>query len=79
MAPYPVPSSAEVTLRMKANRSRDTAPELRLRSALHRAGLRFRVNYRVRVSSQRAISVDIVFPRLKIAIFCRWMLLASVR
>src|SRR5579859_4803362 len=72
---YPHPSSPAATIRMRANRSRDTSPELALRSALHRAGLRFRVNFKVRADDRRPISVDIAFPRRKVAVFvdgCFW-------
>ena len=58
---------------MQGNRSRDTGPEIRLRSALHRAGLRFRKNKRP-VRSLRC-QADIVFPRYKLAVFvdgCFW-------
>jgi DNA mismatch endonuclease (patch repair protein) len=53
---------------------RDTQPELALRSALHRAGLRYRVDYRVG-KGRSAPRPDIAFPRLRIAIFvdgCFW-------
>jgi DNA mismatch endonuclease (patch repair protein) len=43
----------------------DTRPELKLRSALHRAGRRFRKN----VQSLPGCP-DIVFPRQKVVIFC---------
>lgn len=58
---------------MKANRSRDTAPELALRSLLHRSGLRYRVNYRP--LKDRRNTVDIVFTKAKVAVFvdgCFW-------
>jgi len=58
---------------MLANRSRDTAPELRVRSALHRRGLRFRVCRRPIPEVRR--SADVVFPRAKVAVFvdgCFW-------
>lgn len=45
-------------------RQRDTAPELALRSALHRRGLRFRKNVRGLPGSP-----DIVFARAKLAVF----------
>lgn len=44
-------------------------------SALHAAGLRYRTNYRVAAECGKAISVDIAFPRLNIAVFvdgCFW-------
>ena len=58
---------------MQANRRRDTAPELALRSALHRAGLRFRVDQPLPFDRRRR--ADIVFPRQRLAIFvdgCFW-------
>lgn len=57
---------------MRAQRQRDTLPELRLRSELHRRGLRFRVNHPLPTSRRRA---DIVFPRQRVAVFvdgCFW-------
>jgi DNA mismatch endonuclease, patch repair protein len=60
---------------MKANSGRNTAPELRLRSLLHAAGLRYRVHLPIRIDSGRPISVDIAFPRWKVAVFvdgCFW-------
>jgi len=72
---YPKPSSAAVTTIMKANRSRNTSPELKIRSILHRSGLRYRVHFPVRIDDRRPINVDIAFPRLRIAVFvdgCFW-------
>lgn len=51
---------------------RTTAPEQRLRSALHRAGLRFRKEVRVLDGVRTA---DVVFTRAKLCIFidgCFW-------
>lgn len=59
---------------LKATGRRDTQPELALRSALHRAGLRYRVDYRVG-EGRSAPRPDIAFPRLRIAVFvdgCFW-------
>lgn len=58
---------------MRANRSRDTGPEKRLRSALHALGLRFRVSARPIPSLNR--TADIVFRPVRIAVFvdgCFW-------
>lgn len=58
---------------MRANKSRDTKPELRLRRALHRRGLRYRVHHRPEPELRR--TADLVFPRAKVAIFvdgCFW-------
>lgn len=60
---------------MKANRKRDTGPELALRSALHRDGLRFRCDYPIHVRGRRPVRVDIAFPRARVVVFmdgCFW-------
>ena len=72
--PYPRPSSPAASAVMKANRKTGTTPEVRLRSLLHRRGLRYRKNYLVR-SGDLAVRVDIVFPRQRLAVFvdgCFW-------
>lgn len=58
---------------MRGNRSRDTAPELRLRSALHRLGLRYRVAVRPLPDLPR--TADLVFRSARVAVFvdgCYW-------
>ena len=58
---------------MAKQRRRDTQPELRLRRALHAAGLRYRVNYPVPGRPRRTI--DVAFTRAKLAVFvdgCFW-------
>lgn len=58
---------------MQSNRPRDTGPERALRSALHRAGLRFRKH--VRPVAGLACEADIVFPADRLAVFldgCFW-------
>ncbi|WP_329106861.1 very short patch repair endonuclease [Micromonospora sp. NBC_01699] len=58
---------------MRANKARDTGPELRLRSLLHKRGLRYRVNAKPLPSLRR--TADVVFPAARIAIFvdgCYW-------
>jgi DNA mismatch endonuclease (patch repair protein) len=60
---------------MRANRRRDTAPELEVRSLLHRMGFRFRVDRPIRIPDGRPIRPDIVFPRQRVAVFidgCFW-------
>jgi DNA mismatch endonuclease, patch repair protein len=60
---------------MQANRRRDTALEKTVRSALFAAGLRYRVDYPIRVGGRRPIRPDIVFTRQRVAIFvdgCFW-------
>jgi len=57
---------------MKQQRRRDTRPELAIRSALHRARLRFRVDYPLPGLRRRG---DIVFPRKRLVVFidgCFW-------
>jgi DNA mismatch endonuclease (patch repair protein) len=58
---------------MLANRSKNTKPEMQLRSALHARGLRFRVTMRPVPSLNR--TADIVFTRARVAVFvdgCFW-------
>ncbi|OUO51980.1 very short patch repair endonuclease [Desulfovibrio sp. An276] len=50
---------------MSSIKSKNTVPELLLRKALWREGLRYRVNY-----SKLPGKPDIVFTKYKIAIFC---------
>jgi DNA mismatch endonuclease (patch repair protein) len=60
---------------MRANRRRDTGPELALRSALHALGLRFRKDHLVRLDGRRPVRVDVAFTRLRVAVFvdgCFW-------
>lgn len=64
---------ASTSRRMSKVRQRDTSAEMALRRELHRRNLRYRVNYTVLTKPRRV--ADIVFPRLKIAIFvdgCFW-------
>lgn len=72
LAPPPASSPAALR-RMKAARQRDTAPELAVRSELHRRGLRFYVD-RAPIASLRR-RADIVFPRRRVAVYidgCFW-------
>jgi DNA mismatch endonuclease (patch repair protein) len=58
---------------MRANKSRDTVPELAVRRLVHGMGLRYRVNARPLPQLRR--TADLVFPRLRIAVFidgCFW-------
>lgn len=58
---------------MQSNRPKNTGPELAVRSALHRAGLRFRVHYRPLQGLKR--EVDIAFTGPRVAVFvdgCFW-------
>ena len=50
---------------MSAVKSKDTRPELKLRKALWREGLRYRVNYKKLPGKP-----DIVFTKWKVAVFC---------
>lgn len=71
-ATRPPASSVAVEQRMKAQRRRDTAPELALRRELWRRGLRYRVDHKV-VGTRRR--VDVVFTRARVAVFidgCFW-------
>ncbi|MER5677146.1 very short patch repair endonuclease [Streptomyces sp. NPDC002238] len=58
---------------MTANKGKDTKPELKLRTALHRRGLRYRVGIRPLPELRR--TADVVFPKAKVAVFvdgCFW-------
>ena len=58
---------------MQSNRSRDTKPELALRSAVFALGLRYRVAAKPLVGLRR--TADLVFPRARVAVFldgCFW-------
>ncbi len=73
--PYPEPRDEAATKVGKGNRRTDTKPEVALRSALHRRGLRFRKDYPIRVEGRRPIRPDIVFTRARVAVFvdgCFW-------
>lgn len=64
------PSSRAV---MRGNRSRDTKPEIAVRSALYAMGLRYRVAVRPLPSLRR--TADVVFFRERVAVFvdgCFW-------
>lgn len=59
---------------MRANRRADTGPERALRSELHRLGLRFRKDLRLRFAGS-SVRPDIVFTKARIAVFvdgCFW-------
>lgn len=58
---------------MRANRRRDTVPELSVRRLLHARGLRYRVDYRL--APPHRTRADIVFTRRGLAVFidgCFW-------
>lgn len=66
-------SSTATRAVMVANGHRDTRPEKRLRSALHRLGLRYRVATRPIPSLRR--TADVVFRKARVAVFvdgCYW-------
>lgn len=67
------PVSPSIRRAMQGNRSRDTRPELLVRSLLHRRGLRYRVAARPLPGVRR--TADVVFTRAKVALFidgCFW-------
>lgn len=58
---------------MQRQRRKDTEPELAIRRALHRSGLRYRIC--VPVTGLRRRTIDIAFTRLRLAVFvdgCFW-------
>lgn len=67
-------ASEGVRRSMRANRRTDTKPEKALRSALFRAGIRFRKDYRIDCPDLR-VRVDVALVGARIAIFvdgCFW-------
>ena len=71
---YPRSTDPVTAKSMRSNRRVDTKPELALRSALHRAGLRFRKDFPIK-TERRTIKPDIVFTRAKLCVFidgCYW-------
>ncbi|MEU8118644.1 very short patch repair endonuclease [Spirillospora sp. NPDC049024] len=69
----PWASTPAVRAVMRANKGKDTKPELRLRSAVHALGLRYRVSARPLPSIRR--TADLVFAGPKVAVFldgCFW-------
>jgi DNA mismatch endonuclease Vsr len=66
-------SSPQVRVTMRGNRSKNTGPEMALRSLLHRRGLRYRVDAPPLPGIRRR--ADVLFPRQRLAIFvdgCFW-------
>jgi DNA mismatch endonuclease (patch repair protein) len=66
-------TEAGVSARMRRQAAHDTAPEVRLRSALHRRGLRFRVHLRLPGGARR--EADVAFTARRVAVFvdgCFW-------
>ena len=69
----PPASSLQSLRRMQNQRQRDTLPEIKLRRALHRSGLRYWVD-RAPIPGLRS-RADIVFSRARVAVFvdgCFW-------
>jgi DNA mismatch endonuclease (patch repair protein) len=71
--PSRVSPGGALSAKMSALARKDTAPELALRSALHAAGLRYRVQ--LPVPGNRRRKIDVAFTRVKVAVFvdgCFW-------
>jgi DNA mismatch endonuclease (patch repair protein) len=69
----PPAADDRVSRRMKRTLGRDNNSERALRSALHRLGLRFRLQRRLLSGSTR--TADVVFPSQRVAVFvdgCFW-------
>lgn len=74
IVPYPEPKDEAATKIGRANRRTGTKPEVRVRSALHRRGLRFRKDLLIRAGAIR-VHPDVVFTRWRVAVFidgCFW-------
>lgn len=65
----PAASSQVALARMRRQGRQDTGPEIELRRELHRRGLRFRLHLSVVPGTRR--SVDIVFPKARVAVDVR--------
>jgi len=68
-----MPLSEETARRMRAVPQRDTAPEIAIRSALHRMSLRFFID-RAPIAGLRR-KADLVFPSARVAVYvdgCFW-------
>ncbi len=73
MEPLPTPPSPHVRARMKAQPRSDTKPEVRVRKALFKAGMRYRCGYPVPGRPRRSIDIAFVGPRLAVFIDgCFW-------
>lgn len=73
LEPDRVRPAPALAAKMSALARRDTAPEISLRRALHRRGLRFRVQFPVPGHARRRI--DIAFTRARLAVYvdgCFW-------
>jgi len=69
----PKASSERVRFVMQRNVGHETEPEMKLRSALHKLGLRFRKD--CNLESKLKIKADIVFPKPQVCVFvdgCFW-------
>ena len=73
LPPASTASSVAVRAVMSANKGKDTKPELLLRAALYRKGLRYRIGIRPVPDLRR--TADVVFLKPKVAVFvdgCFW-------
>ena len=60
---------------MRANRGKDTGPEMAVRRELHRRGARYRTNLRIDLGEGRRVRPDVVFTAARVAVFvdgCFW-------
>lgn len=72
--PYPEPTAASATRVGQGNPRTGTKPEIALRSALHRLGLRFRKDFPID-AGRRKVRPDVVFTKARVVVFvdgCFW-------
>lgn len=72
---YPRPLNEGRSRNMRANRRSNTKPEVKLRSALHSLGYRYRKDLRLDLPGGVRVRPDIVFTARKVAVFvdgCFW-------
>jgi DNA mismatch endonuclease (patch repair protein) len=75
-SPAPTPPGVESgrSANMRANRRRDTGPEMAVRRLIHSRGLRYRCDFRFNVGDT-SVRPDLVFTKRRIAVFidgCFW-------
>ena len=69
----PKPSSEDARRRMENQPQRDTRPELKIRSILHKLGFRYRVDYQPIKGIRRRADVAFIGPRVAVFVDgCFW-------
>ncbi|MGC9220738.1 MAG: very short patch repair endonuclease [Solirubrobacteraceae bacterium] len=75
LPPTPPASTPAIRTAMQGNRRTGTGPEMAVRTMIHAAGLRYRVDAPVPLSSGKPVRPDLVFRKRRICVFvdgCFW-------